>query len=177
MVAAVDPGRSKCGLVLADCSHGEIKDALVVLADDTLTQLERWHQHTPLTALVLGANRMKAAEFSFFLSIPAILGAVVLEFDAEAIASGSGGAAPYLVGALVSSAMLIGQGWIYALAFACQAVCYGLAALRWLTGERFGHAALVNVPYYFCMVNIASIVGIVQAWRGETYTTWTTARA
>ena len=54
MVAAVDPGRSKCGLVLADCSHGEIKDALVVLADDTLTQLERWHQHTPLTALVLG---------------------------------------------------------------------------------------------------------------------------
>ena len=54
MVAAVDPGRSECGLVLADCSHGEIKDALVVLADDTLTQLERWHQHTPLTALVLG---------------------------------------------------------------------------------------------------------------------------
>ena len=54
MVAAVDPGRSKCGLVLADCSRGEIKDALVVLADDTLTQLERWHQHTPLTALVLG---------------------------------------------------------------------------------------------------------------------------
>ena len=54
MVAAVDPGRSKCGLVLADCSHGEIKDALVVLADDTLTQLERWHQHTPLSALVIG---------------------------------------------------------------------------------------------------------------------------
>ena len=54
MVAAVDPGRSKCGLVLADCSQGEIKDALVVLADDTRTQLEHWHQHTPLAALVIG---------------------------------------------------------------------------------------------------------------------------
>ena len=54
MVAAVDPGRSKCGLVLADCSQGEIKDALVVLADDTRTQLERWHQHTPLATLVIG---------------------------------------------------------------------------------------------------------------------------
>ena len=54
IVAAVDPGRSKCGLVLADCSKGEVKDALVVLADETLTQLERWHHSTPLMAVVIG---------------------------------------------------------------------------------------------------------------------------
>jgi undecaprenyl-diphosphatase len=58
---------------------------------------------TIVTALVLGANRMKAAEFSFFLSIPAILGAVVLEFDPAAISAGPGGATPYLVGAAVSA--------------------------------------------------------------------------
>jgi undecaprenyl-diphosphatase len=46
---------------------------------------------------------MKAAEFSFFLSIPAILGAVVLEFDPAAISAGPGGATPYLVGAAVSA--------------------------------------------------------------------------
>ncbi|MGC6482518.1 MAG: resolvase [Synechococcus sp.] len=54
MVAAVDPGRSKCGLVLADCSRGEVQDALVVLAQETLTQLELWNQSTPLSALVIG---------------------------------------------------------------------------------------------------------------------------
>ena len=58
---------------------------------------------TIVTALALGANRMKAAEFSFFLSIPAILGAVVLEFDAAALTTGPGGTTPYLVGALVSA--------------------------------------------------------------------------
>jgi hypothetical protein len=33
------------------------------------------------------------------------------------------------------------------------------------------------VPYYFVMVNIASARGIAEAYRGKTYTTWTTARA
>lgn len=58
---------------------------------------------TIVTALVLGASRMKAAEFSFFLSIPAILGAVVLEFDPAAMSAGPGGTTPYIVGALVSA--------------------------------------------------------------------------
>ena len=54
IVAAVDPGRSKCGLVLADCSRGEILTAHVVAADQTLMQLEAWQQQTPLQALVMG---------------------------------------------------------------------------------------------------------------------------
>lgn len=58
---------------------------------------------TIVCALALGANRMKAAEFSFFLSIPAILGAVVMEFDPAAITAGPGGAQVYIVGALVSA--------------------------------------------------------------------------
>lgn len=94
---------------------------------------------TIVTALVLGANRMKAAEFSFFLSIPAILGAVVLEFDAEAIASGSGGAAPYVVGALVSAgagviALLLLLGVVRAAklhAFAVYCWALGVAAIVW----------------------------------------------
>ena len=57
---------------------------------------------TIVCALALGAPRMKAAEFSFFLSIPAILGAVVLMLDFDAI-SASGHAGVYLVGAAVSA--------------------------------------------------------------------------
>ncbi len=54
VVAAIDPGRSKCGLVLADCTSGQVLDALVVAADETESQLKRWHQQTPLATLVLG---------------------------------------------------------------------------------------------------------------------------
>ncbi len=39
-----------------------------------------------VVAMALGVGRMRAAEFSFFLSIPAIIGAVVLEFDPAVVA-------------------------------------------------------------------------------------------
>ncbi len=60
---------------------------------------------TIVTALALGAWRMKAAEFSFLLSIPAILGATVMEFDLDAFTTADGGAAPYLLGAVVSAGL------------------------------------------------------------------------
>ena len=41
---------------------------------------------TIVCALLLGMNRELAGRFSFLLSIPAIIGAVVLQFDVEAIA-------------------------------------------------------------------------------------------
>lgn len=58
---------------------------------------------TIVTALALGAKRMKAAEFSFLLSIPAILGASVLAFDLDAVRASASGADAYVVGALVSA--------------------------------------------------------------------------
>jgi len=36
--------------------------------------------------------------------------------------------------------------------------------------------ALLSIPYYFCLVNVASARGILDAFRGKTYTTWTTVR-
>ncbi len=57
---------------------------------------------TIVTALWLGAERMRAAEFSFLLSIPAILGAVVLEFDPAAMQA-EGAAIPYAVGAITAA--------------------------------------------------------------------------
>lgn len=58
---------------------------------------------TIVCALALGTQRMRAAEFSFFLSIPAILGAVVLKFDPVALRAVEFDAGPYVVGALVSA--------------------------------------------------------------------------
>lgn len=98
---------------------------------------------TIVTALALGANRMKAAEFSFFLSIPAILGAVVLEIDPTAMSAGPGGMTPYVVGALVSAGggvlalmALLGvvkAAKLHRFAFYCWAL--GVAAIAWSFGS------------------------------------------
>lgn len=51
---SVDPGRSKCGLLLADCSRQIVIDGLVVEAEHTAGLVARWHQQEPITTLVLG---------------------------------------------------------------------------------------------------------------------------
>lgn len=57
---------------------------------------------TIVTALTLGADRMRAAQFSFLLSIPAILGAVVLKLGDGPLAL-HGAATSYLIGTLTAA--------------------------------------------------------------------------
>jgi hypothetical protein len=54
---------------------------------------------------------------------------------------------------------------------------YGLAAAGYLLRRRPAIPAVLSVPYYFCLVNVASALGILDAFRGRTYTTWATPRA
>lgn len=56
---------------------------------------------TIVAGLLLGLNRDLAGRFSFILSLPAILGALLLEFDADAVARV--GLSPLLVGFLTSA--------------------------------------------------------------------------
>jgi RNase H-fold protein (predicted Holliday junction resolvase) len=53
-IVGIDPGRRKCGLVLADANKGEIIDALVIPSDQLCAQLTEWHAQTPLRQLVIG---------------------------------------------------------------------------------------------------------------------------
>lgn len=59
---------------------------------------------TITAALLVGTARTQAARFSFLLSIPAILGALVLQFDTEVFATaGSGVVALYFAAAVVAA--------------------------------------------------------------------------
>lgn len=62
---------------------------------------------TITTALYLGVSRPEAARFSFLLSIPAILGAVVLKFDPSVFSGEDGGSAIliYTAGAVAAGAV------------------------------------------------------------------------
>jgi undecaprenyl-diphosphatase len=58
---------------------------------------------TIVALLLLGAQRERAAQFSFLMSIPAILGAFLLTLDRESLAAGLADPAPYLLGMLVAA--------------------------------------------------------------------------
>jgi len=64
----------------------------------------------------------------------------------------------------------------YFIAIAAQMIFYGLAMAGAILRKRADLALALYVPYYFCLVNIASARGIIEAYVGKTYATWSTAR-
>jgi cellulose synthase/poly-beta-1,6-N-acetylglucosamine synthase-like glycosyltransferase len=82
-----------------------------------------------------------------------------------------------LVGVLVTNLLLLGTAPIYTLAFVAQLALYALALVGYAMRRRERMPAILSVPYYFCLVNVASALGIFEAYRGKTYATWSTARA
>ncbi len=84
---------------------------------------------------------------------------------------------PFMIGlAFVLNIALLGTHPLYRLTFAAQVLFYVLAALGYAF-QRRDLPAVLYIPFYFCLVNIASANGIFEAHRGKTYTTWSTARA
>jgi cellulose synthase/poly-beta-1,6-N-acetylglucosamine synthase-like glycosyltransferase len=83
----------------------------------------------------------------------------------------------FLLLLLLSSVALAGRSPLYAWALVAQIAFYALALAGHALRRRERMPRLLSVPYYFSMVNIASARGILEAFKGETYTTWTTARA
>ena len=82
----------------------------------------------------------------------------------------------FLVGLVVVNLLILDEGAIYWLALLGQIVFYMLAAAGWLQRDSDHLSTPLSVPYYFCLVNIASAQGIIDAFKGETYTTWSTPR-
>ena len=81
----------------------------------------------------------------------------------------------FMLGAFLTNLALVGSGGIYLLALVVQIAFYGVALMGYVNR---GHeqAVWMRIPYFFCLVNFAAAVGIVEATFGKSYTTWTTAR-
>ena len=77
----------------------------------------------------------------------------------------------------VSNIALLGVHWIYDVTAMGQLAFYALGAIGWVLGDKLQLPSVLMAPYYFCLVNVASAKGIVEAWMGQTYTTWSTVRA
>jgi len=83
----------------------------------------------------------------------------------------------FMAVALGANFALAGSGWFYAATLSVQLAVYLLVAVAYPLRQKVQLPRLLAVPFYFVMVNIASARGIVEAYLGKTYTTWTTARA
>ena len=81
-----------------------------------------------------------------------------------------------LVAILVTNICLLGSGSVYAFTFAAQVGFYALALVGVLSRKKQGLPKVIYIPYYFCLVNVASARGVLEAYLGRTYTTWSTAR-
>ena len=85
--------------------------------------------------------------------------------------------APVFMFFLLVANIAIAEGsTFYAATLAGQLLFYGAALAGWLLSRSGNPIFMMNVPYYFCSMNLASLVGLLEALRGRSYTTWTSSR-
>lgn len=73
--------------------------------------------------------------------------------------------------------LLAASSPLYALLMAGQLLFYASALLGWLLAGRTGLLGRVtSIPYYFCLVNLASLVALVEVFGGKEYRTWSSSR-
>jgi biofilm PGA synthesis N-glycosyltransferase PgaC len=81
----------------------------------------------------------------------------------------------FLIALFIANIPLIPVSKFYAIAFAAQVAIYVLAIAGALLREtRVGRSRVFYIPYYFCFVNAAALLGILQMFRGERVSAWST---
>jgi cellulose synthase/poly-beta-1,6-N-acetylglucosamine synthase-like glycosyltransferase len=74
---------------------------------------------------------------------------------------------------LFVSPFLWNAGFLYQMATIAQAVFYTCAVVGLLlNGTRFGRKKIFTIPFYFCMVNAASLVAMIKVLRGHQIKHW-----
>ena len=81
----------------------------------------------------------------------------------------------FLLLTLLASLLLRGLP-LYRLMFIVQIAFYALAAAGWAIESRRSAPRILYLPYYFCLVNLASLLGISKFLRGSLSPTWQTIR-
>ncbi len=82
----------------------------------------------------------------------------------------------WLIIAFLSSAFLVRASDLYAIVFLAQVLFYGAAIIGHF-GERMQfRLGLLAIPYYFALVNVASLMAFLKFMRGEQHVVWDPVR-
>ena len=80
---------------------------------------------------------------------------------------------PVFLVLLLLSNLLLARRPLFAAALAAQVAFYALAVLgALLRHSRLGASKLFSVPYYFCLVNAAALLGVLSILRGHRVRAW-----
>jgi cellulose synthase/poly-beta-1,6-N-acetylglucosamine synthase-like glycosyltransferase len=82
----------------------------------------------------------------------------------------------FMIGAFVANLFLWQQSAWYGFMSGAQILFYLLALAGWAQAQRTPISKIFYVPYYFCLINYASLLGILSYYRGQTFTMWQTVR-
>jgi cellulose synthase/poly-beta-1,6-N-acetylglucosamine synthase-like glycosyltransferase len=82
----------------------------------------------------------------------------------------------FMAGAFFANLFLLNHGKFYQFALILQIAFYALAMIGKMQSHRPAISKLFYVPYYFCLVNYASLLGIVSNYRGQKFAVWNTVR-
>jgi cellulose synthase/poly-beta-1,6-N-acetylglucosamine synthase-like glycosyltransferase len=83
----------------------------------------------------------------------------------------------WLLIAFITSALLMWDSDFFLLVFMLQILFYVLSFAGYL-GERFKLShGLLSMPYYFVLVNVASLVAFLKYFRGEAHVVWDPVRS
>jgi len=82
----------------------------------------------------------------------------------------------FMAGAFVANSFLLNFGQLHQIIFALQITFYVLALIGRLQSRRPAISKLFYVPYYFCLVNYAALLGIIGNYRGQKFAVWNTVR-
>jgi cellulose synthase/poly-beta-1,6-N-acetylglucosamine synthase-like glycosyltransferase len=81
---------------------------------------------------------------------------------------------PFFLILILLSSFLLRSHPFFLVAVLAQAVFYALASVGWLAKGRGPRA--IYVPYYFCVVNLAALLGLIKSFSGSLSSTWQTVR-
>ncbi len=80
----------------------------------------------------------------------------------------------FLILLFIASALI--RGMLYKAFFSAQMLFYGIAAVGFILQYENRKGVYLTIPYYFCLVNAASLMAFVKLIMGEKYITWETTR-
>jgi cellulose synthase/poly-beta-1,6-N-acetylglucosamine synthase-like glycosyltransferase len=82
----------------------------------------------------------------------------------------------FLLVMLLSSAALVGEGWLYRVVFVGQLTVYLAGALAFALDRLEVRLPGMFVPLYFCLISLAPLLALGWLLRGETKAAWETGR-
>ncbi len=84
--------------------------------------------------------------------------------------------APVFLLVALFAGIILWQSLFYRIATLLQTLFFALAAAGWAAESRPKSPKILYLPYYFCLVNLASIFGIFKFFSGSLSPTWQTIR-